>query len=113
MVVLEEVTSSHCVQFPLSDADSKQEPLFQRDSAEWQGHRALISSEVGHRVLCVHCTRVFMGLWFCARMVLKVTLVSKSRVEKSSQKDKMQRHIHIQVKEEAGEVRFLGDLREP
>ena len=48
-----------------------------------------------------------------ARMVLNVTLVSKSRVDKSSQKDKMQRLIHIQVKEEAGEVHFLGDLREP
>lgn len=76
---------------------------------------------------------MFMGLRFCAaaatkllspvqlcvtpetaaRMVLNVTLVSKSRAEKSSQKDKMQRHIHIQVKEEAGEVHFLGDLREP
>ena len=34
MVVLEEVTSSHCVRFPLSNPDSKQEPLFQRDSAK-------------------------------------------------------------------------------
>ena len=66
----------------------------------------------GARVLCVHCTRTFIGLQFCARMMLNVTLVSKSRVEKSSQRDKMQRHIHIQEKEEAGEAHFL-DLREP
>ena len=135
MVVLEEVTSSHCVQFPLSDPNSKQEPLFQRDSAKsgrdtglWFPQRWGTESFVSIEPICLWASSFvllllllsrFSRVRLCAtpemaaRMVLNVTLVSKSRVDKSSQKDKMQRLIHIQVKEEAGEVHFLGDLREP
>lgn len=39
---------------------------------ECQGPKALISSEMGHRIIWFHCAHIFTSHWLCARTMLNV-----------------------------------------
>lgn len=96
--------------------------LCQRDSAKSvRDLRALISLEVGHRIIWFHRTHMLTDVWLCAKMVLSVRMPGMNqtwpidptcKVWRGERQTKRQntKTSTFYVKVEEAVVRFLGDL---